>query len=206
LPKKVDKNPTWRSEAIYTRDEAEQLISDPRILADRRVLYALKFLAGGLRHGEAARLTWRNYAPEAKPLGRIALGKTKSGVPREVPVHPTLAKILAQWKLSGWSTTYGRRPTADDVIVPTRNMTEANPLGTARDATEAQRQLIADLDLLGLRTKAGKRQHRRGHDLRRMFITLARTDGAIDGLLRWVTHGPSSDMIDVHTTPPWSAL
>ena len=110
------------------------------------------------------------------------------------------------WRLSGWPTTYGRKPTADDFIVPTRNMTEANPLGNARDATEAQRQLIADLELLGLRTKAGKRQHRRGHDLRRTFITLARTDGAIDGLLRWVTHGPSSDMMDVYTSPPWAAL
>jgi integrase len=199
LPKKVDKDPTWRSEAIYTRAETEQLISDERILADRRVLYALKFLAGGLRHGEAARLTWRSYDAAATPLGRLALGKTKSGVPREVPVHPTLAKILAAWKLSGWEATYGRKPQTEDLIVPTRNM-------TARDANESQRQLVADLELLELRTKAGERRKRRGHDLRRTFITLARSDGAFDGLLRWITHGPSADMIDVYTTPPWHSL
>lgn len=206
LPKKVDKDPTWRHEAIYTRAEAERLLSDPRILADRRVLYALKFLGGGLRHSEAARLTWAQYDADAKPLGRIALGKTKSGVPREVPVHPTLAKVLAAWKLSGWNETYGRTPTPEDFIVPTRNMNSDNPRGTARDATEAQRQLLADLELLGMRTKAGEKRKRRGHDLRRTFITLARTDGAIDGLLRWVTHGPSSDMMDVYSSPPWEAL
>ena len=199
LPKKVDKDPTWRSEAIFTRDEAEQLISDPRILLDRRVLYALKFLGGGMRHGEAARLTWRNYDAQATPLGRIALGVTKSGVPREVPVHPTLARILDHWKQTGWAETYGEQPRPSDLIVPTRNM-------TVRQPTEAQEALIADLALLGLRVRAGQSRNRRGHDLRRTFISLARTDGAIDSHLRWVTHGPTSDMMDVYSTFTWSAL
>lgn len=97
-------------------------------------------------------------------------------------------------------------PTAEDFIVPTCNMSDENPRGTARDANESQRQLVAELELLKLRTRAGKRMNRRGHDMRRTFITLARTDGAIDGLLRWVTHGPTSDMIDVYSSPPWSAL
>lgn len=39
------------------------------------------------------------------------------------------------------------------------------------------------------------------------MITLARTDGAIDGLLRWVTHGPKpNEMLDVYSSPPWEAL
>jgi hypothetical protein len=71
LPKKVDKDPTWRVTAIYTREEIEKLISDRRIAEDRRVLHALKAL-GGLRHGEAAG--------------------------RRVPVHPTLARVLSEWK------------------------------------------------------------------------------------------------------------
>jgi len=199
LPKKVDKDPTWRPQAIYSRDEVERLISDPRILPDRHVLYGLKSVGGGMRHGEAARLRWRDYDTEAKPLGRIALGQTKSGVPREVPVHPTLAKLLAQWKLSGWEATFGRRPTTDDLIVPTRNMTERQP-------AEAQEALVHDLELLGLRVEAGQKRKRRGHDLRRSFITIARTDGAIDSWLRWITHGPSADMMDVYSTPPWEVL
>jgi integrase len=205
LPKKVDKDPTWRHEAIYTRDEIETLISDERVLPDRRILYALKSLAA-LRHGEAASLTWSQYDLGAKPLGSINLGHTKSGVPRQVPVHPVLAKLLASWKLSGWSSTYGRSPRADDLIVPTRNMNEDNPRGTVQQPTESQKALVADLKLLKLRYRAGQKRNRRGHDMRRTFITLARTDGAIDGLLRWVTHGPSSEMIDVYTSPPWEAL
>src|SRR6202142_1169651 len=57
LPKKGEKDPDWRATAIYDRDEIALLIFDPRVLQDRRVLYALKALAG-LRHGEAARLRW----------------------------------------------------------------------------------------------------------------------------------------------------
>ena len=39
-----------------------------------------------------------------------------------MPVHPTLAKILAAWKLSHWERVYGRAPGADDLIVPARTM------------------------------------------------------------------------------------
>lgn len=199
LPKKIDKDPRWRHEAIYTRAEVEQLISDERIPRDRRVLYALKFL-GALRHEEAASLIWPQWDPAARPLGAINLGLTKALVPRQVPVHQVLARILAAWKLSGWPELYGRMPGPDDLIVPTRNMTKRAPSGS-------QAQLIEDLELIGLRTRAGAERNRRGHDLRRTFITLARTDGALDSLLRWVTHGPKSgDMLDLYSTPPWPAL
>ncbi len=50
LPAKIDKDPTWRSGAVFTREEVEQLISDKRIPEDRRVFYAIAFL-GGLRTG-----------------------------------------------------------------------------------------------------------------------------------------------------------
>jgi integrase len=204
LPKKVDKDPTWRHEAIYTRLEIETLIADERILADRRVLYALKSLAA-LRHTEAATLTWAQYDHRAEPLGAFNLGETKNGVPRRMPVHATLARMLVAWKATGWREVYGRDPKPDDLIVPTRNL-------TARDANESQRQLIADLELLELRVTAGKgtttrRQKRRGHDMRRTFITLARTDGAQKDILRWCTHGPSpGEMMDLYSSFDWSAL
>jgi integrase len=191
LPKKVDKDPAWRATAIYTREEVERLISDSRIPEDRRVLYALKGVAG-LRHGEAAGLRWSQYDEKAEPLGALNLAKTKTGVPRRVPVHPTLARVLAEWKLAGWERTYGRMPTPDDFITPTRNMTE-------RTAQETPKQLHEDLDLLGLR-------RRRGHDLRRTFITLAQVDGARRDLLETVTHGPRGDIVSIYTTFPWPAL
>jgi integrase len=191
LPKSIDADPSFRANAIFTREEVEGLISDPRILQDRRVLHALKGLAG-LRHGEAARLHWRHYDSTLQPLGALDLERTKTQVPRRVPVHPPLARLLAEWKLAGWERTYGRAPTADDLIVPTRNMTE-------RPSPEAQHALLHDLDTLGLRP-------RRGHDLRRTFITLAQVDGARRDLLETITHGPRGNIINVYTTFPWPAL
>jgi integrase len=191
LPKKVDKDPAWRDGAIFTRSEVEQLISDVRVPADRRVLYALKGLAA-LRHSEASRLRWRHYDSTMEPLGSISLDRTKSGVPRRIPVHATLARVLAEWKLGGWERTFGRDPGADDFIVPTSNLTE-------RQSPESQHALLGDLKRLGLR-------RRRGHDLRRTFITLAQVDGARRDLLETITHGPRGDIINVYTTFPWPAL
>ncbi len=102
LPKKIDKDRTWRSTAIFTRAEVEQIISDPRIPEDRRILYALLSLAG-VRFGEAAALRWQAYDREVRPLGRLLIAvsfdtKThkekgvKTERPREVPV--VVSRIL----------------------------------------------------------------------------------------------------------------
>ena len=112
--------------------------------------------------------------------------------PREVPVHPTLACILAEWKLSGWQQTYGRKPARRDLIVPTRRM-------NMRNAKDAQVALLRDLETLELR-------RRRGHDLRRSFITLALVDGARRDLLEVVTHGPRGDIVSMYSSFPWPAL
>src|SRR3569623_1473641 len=163
LPKKADADPDWRHQAVYTRDEVSSLLSDDRIPADRRMRYGLKCLAA-LRHTEAAQLTWSQIDSATKPLWRINLGKTKSGVPRAVPVHPTLQVMLATWKLSGWCNTYGRQPQPDDLVVPALTM-------NARASKEAQEALVGDLELLKLRVEAGERMNRRGHDLRRTFVS-----------------------------------
>jgi integrase len=191
LPKNVDKDATFRANAIFTREEVQALISDVRILEDRRVVHALKALAA-LRHSEASGLRWRHYTAALEPLGALDLERTKTQVPRRVPVHPTLARILRDWREGGWERTYGRAPTDDDFIVPTRNMTE-------RLSPEAQNSFRADLVLLGFR-------HRRGHDLRRTFITVAQVDGARRDLLETITHGPRRNIINVYTTFPWPAL
>jgi integrase len=202
LPRKADKDPTWRSGAVFTRDEVELLVSDGRIPEDRRVLYALEFLTG-MRCGEAAALPWRAYDPTLEPLGRIlvavswnsrskAVKGTKTDQPREVPVHPTLAWVLAAWKLSGWKRIFGRQPKPDDLVVPAHQ-------GGSRNVCYSLMAFHDDLVLLGLR----KRRH---YDTRRTFISLAQADGARKDVLRWVTHGPSGDVFDAYTTLPWSAL
>ncbi len=198
LPKKADKDPEWRHQAIYTRDEIQSLLSDDRIPADRRMLYGLKTLAA-LRHAEAANLTWSMVDATTEPLGRINLGKTKSGVPRAVPVHPTLAKMLATWKLAGWFNTYGRQPRPEDLIVPALTM-------KARAPKEAQDALVGDLAMLGLRVEAGKRMNRRGHDMRRTLVSIAQADGARRDVLEWGTHGPRGDIMSMYTTLPWATL
>jgi len=203
LPAKVDKDREWRHTAIYTRGEITTIISNAALPDDRRTFYALMAL-GGLRFGEASALRWRHYDAEAEPLGSLAVVgaysthhlKEKSvkeeEKPRRVPVHPTLARILAEWKLGGFAALMGHKPKADDLIVPSRE-------GRNRNANHMLKRFHEDLDRLGLRK-------RRQHDLRRTFISLALSDGARKDILRWVTHGPTGDIMDLYTTLPWTAL
>lgn len=77
----------------------------------------------------------------------------------------------------------------------------------ARAPKEAQDALVADLATLGLRIEAGnKRMNRRGHDLRRTFISIAQADGARKDIIEWGTHGPRQDIMTAHTTVPWPTL
>ena len=124
----VDKDPEWRSTAVFSHEEAETLISHPEIPFDRRMVYALGLLAG-LRTGETAALRWRHYYPDNEPLGELVVAfaystrkacekRTKTDVVKHVPVHPTLAAMLAEWKLGGWAEMMERPPEPDDLIVP----------------------------------------------------------------------------------------
>jgi hypothetical protein len=65
-----------------------------------------------------------------------------------------------------------------------------------RQQSEAQEALLLDLQKLGLRP-------RRGHDLRRTFITLAQADGADRNASKSMTHGARGDIVDVYTSLPW---
>lgn len=199
LPKKKEADPRWRMNAIFTRAEIEILISDERVPLQRRVLYALTYFLY-TRFGEAAGRTLRDYDPVAEPLGQMQVPTqyededTKTEVPRMVPVHPVLARILAEWFLEGFPRLFGRKPTPDDYIVP--KLRGQGPQNVKR----AWQNLQKDLRTLGLRP-------RRMHDLRRTAISLSLADGADKYLLKWVTHGPQkSDAFDLYNTPPWAAL
>jgi integrase len=202
LPKLVDKDPTWRANAVFTRGELERLISDESLPEDRRVMYALMGLAG-LRFGEAAALRWRFYDPSLEPFGRLLVAASyntdqqreksvKTEQPRLVPVHPVLAQVLAEWKLGGWSLMIGRAPAADDLIIPSRR-------GRHRSNGHGLKRFHEDLERIGLR-------RRRQHDLRRTFISLARADGARKDVLEHVTHGRPGGIIDLYTELPWPLL
>lgn len=201
LPAREDKDPEFRSRLKYKRAEVEQLICSPEVPEERRVLYALLFLAG-LRIGEAAARRWRDYDTESEPLGRLIVGSSynrkrklfkapKRGRGREVPVHPTLARILAEWKLSGWQRAYGHPPKDDDLMfVAARG-------GPIKDCS-LRDQLQVDLAVVGL-------PPHRTHDTRHTFISLCRDDGADKETLRVVTHGGKGDQLDEYTHFSWRA-
>lgn len=211
LPKKRDKDSAWRATAVFSHAEIERLISDPRIPERRRVLYAIEFLCG-VRANEVTPRRWSDLDLQLRPLGCLTVATsynlkqkrerktTKTEVTRRIPIHPTLARVLAQWRLSGWAALYGRAPTEADYIVPGGKVGRAKFADPERRAssTSSLKRLHEDLELLGLRK-------RRQHDARRTFISLALADGASKDLLMWVTHTPG-DQMDAYTTPPWSAL
>lgn len=211
LGENEDADPEWRATAVYSRDELTTMISDERIPPDRQMMYALEGI-GALRHGEAAGLRFRHYDPSQTPLGRFvvatsyAKGRTKTKRTRYMPVHPTLAAMLDAWKAEGWVKMMGREPTPDDLVVPRppehtarRRSGKGNAM---RDKNYSGKRLREeDLPTLGFR-------HRRGHDLRRTMISLARTDGARKDLLELCTHNPkrNGSTIDIYTEFPWEAL
>jgi integrase len=209
LPKKVDADLEWRAQATYTVREVERLISDSLIPVERRVQYALKALAG-LRHQEVAALCWRHIDHTAEPLARInvvqaydsrecVVKSTKDGESREVPLHPTLAKILAAWKLEHWERIYGRKPKDDDYVVPTRNFTCVN-------VADAGRAMPDDLLALGLRVKAGKKRKRGGHDLRSWFETRCIEDGGDSKLIDRLLHAADKSVAGGYQRFSWATL
>lgn len=203
LGPKVDADPEWRMTAIFTLPELELLISDERVPMDRRVLYALEGIAA-MRHGEAAGLLWRNVQAELQPLGMLFVANNyehplpKGDVCRPVPTHPTLAAILAEWRLHGWARMMGRQPTPDDLVLPLPPQAKSK-FGHWRRKEYSHARLEQDLEALGLR-------HRRGHDLRRTMISLCRSNGAVRDILRRATHKPPKEVIEGYTSFEWDVV
>ena len=189
----------------YSVEEAVQLFTDERIPEAWRVFYALAGLAG-LRMGEVAGLTWKDYDRNAPVLGSLSVHcqyddrrlKTATGdddKERTVPVHPVLASVLAQWKLSGFAHVYGRPPTADDRIVP-----DARNMGALTVGVVSKRA-PRDCAAIGIENKGM-------HGLRRFFITYTRAGGARSDVLERITHNARGGIIDVYTNADamWFAL
>lgn len=208
LPKKVDADPEWRINATYTLDEVQALLSDARIPPERRVTYALKALAG-LRHGEAAALCWRHWDAVQEPLTCLnivqsycsktrKIKSTKTGEVRSVPVHGELARILAAWRQI-WHQVYGRAPDADDHVVPARTLRPVH----SKDAGDAFER---DLLVLGLRTKAGTRRKRGGHDLRAWFTTRLIEDDADSMIVQRTTHATDKTVTGGYKRFSWMVL
>jgi integrase len=211
LPPIVDADPEWRANAIFTRAELELVISDERIAVNRRMLYAILFLTG-MRVGEALALRWRHWSTELQPLGRLIVAgsysttlkrekSTKTQAVRRVPVHTVLSSLLAWWKLVGWELTYGRKPTDDDLIVPSMAGEKGVPSsGTRhRNRNRVLKQFDIDLTTLGLR-------HRRVHDTRRTLRSLLADDGGSERAIEWILYGRKATVSGRYDEPSWPAL
>ena len=187
----------------YTRDEALALLMDPRIGWDRRVIYTLQFFTG-MRIGETCGRRWRDWEPDAKPLGSLRvhtqyadqpLKTAKSGDAKErmVPVHPELEKVLWCWQGQGFEAVYGRAPRPDDFIVPDpRNM-------AARTQSQVTKAHKRDAELIGVPNKGS-------HGLRRFMISATRSSGACSDVLEKIKHNARGAIIDVYTAWEWPAL
>lgn len=204
-----DKDPEWRQGAMYSRDEVVRLLTDTELPIDRRVIYAIAALSG-LREGEIAGLRWR-HIDDAEPLPRMLVAHSydslsKTDQPRSVPVHPVLARVLTDWRRTHYAELIGHVPGADDLIVPSPISRGGNgahkhrPAGTMRTKNQIGKRFTRDLKLLGI-------PHRRFHDLRRTFISLAQADGARRDHLQKTTHTAGArQAFDLYTTLPWPTL
>jgi integrase len=167
----------------FTRAELERLLSDQRVDRFRRCQWAVLALTGA-RIGELLGLRVRHCDLARQPLGRLLvtgrwdsklrrLTPPRSGLPREVPVHRTLAALLQEHLRVSLPVRLGRAADPDDLLFPAAG-------GSPQQAGTALAHLQRDLEAVGLR-KANL------HTLRRTFFALGRQDGAAAQVLRLIS-------------------
>jgi len=74
------------------------------------VMCAAQFEGWAATPAEAERQAAAGEIEKSYSTKKRRVKGTKTENPREMPVHPTLAKILATWKLSGFEQLTGRKP------------------------------------------------------------------------------------------------
>jgi len=189
----------------YRHHEAVALMTDPRIPADRRILNTLQAFTG-MRIGEPCGRRWRDYDRQTPGLGALHVwsqyddqplktGRAAHEKERFVPVHPVLAKALAEWRLGGFAEVYGRPPSGDDFIVP-----DPATMG-ARTQNKAGKDHRADAEELGFYIPG-----RLTHGLRRWFISACRNASARTEVVELMTHNAKGQVIDTYTSWEWSTL
>ena len=202
LPAIADKDPTAREGWHFDHAEIVQLLTDPRVPADRRIAYAVLFLTGA-RFGEMTAMRWRDWDATRTPLQRITItraiksvskkeGATKTGARKLVPVHPVLQELLEAWRDVGWAEHQGHAHGPDDLMFPNQN-------GGVRDVSRGNRDFKRDLVKLTLR-------ERHQYVTRHAFITMAQDDGGDPSVLKWITHAPPRSAFDGYTREQWDKL
>jgi hypothetical protein len=111
---------------------------------------------------------------------------------------------LAEWKLGGFHRWVGRSWTPDDFIIPgpvprTRKNLRGDPNRMLTRHTSYKRLVNVDLPAVGLR-------HRRMHDMRHGFITVATEGGANYDDVKLITHAPPRSAFDRYVRVGWKRL
>jgi integrase len=200
-----DKESGWRAGAVFTRTELRMLITDERIPLYRRVQYAMLGV-GALRDGEMCSMTWGELQVES-PLNRMVVrrsherNRTKTVPERWMPIHPALQEMLSLWA-AAWPNTYGKDIGPGELVLPVVSSQYPGPslpTGAMRNNSWVYHRWVQDLATLGLR-------HRRVHDLRRTFISLAIGDGADERLLKYGSHAAPRHVMGLYTSPEWKRV
>lgn len=195
LPHRDERRDHARLEGGFDLEQVATILADPRIPQDRRVLYAIEFLTG-MRTGEAAVRRWRDWKPDEKPLGMLVGATawssrhriekaTKTRSRKLCPVHPFLARALADWKARGWRRLYGRTPTPDDLIVP-------GVLGGPRHSAFSGKRFKDDLRAVEIDAQIH-------YETRSTFRSLALAAGADLAALDLITHPTPKQAAELYT-------
>ena len=195
---------TTQKASTYPAADVLLLTTNERIDEDRRVWNALAFYTG-MREGEVCGRRFGDWDPTTQPLGTLHVATQYQDQPlktddsegehvRTVPVHPELERILTDWRERGFELYVGRKPTAEDWIVPQRfNKTKPHTRSGAAKAFHRGRELVGV-------------EKRRLHDTRHTFVSAVRSAGANKDVVEVITHNAKGSVIDIYTEFEWPTL
>lgn len=204
------KRRTFRKKVIlreaYVLEDVLALCTSPALPPWQRMWNTLAFFTGA-RQGEVCGLRWGDWDESPKPLGSLMVAKQYEGrplktedeageQPRMVPVHPVLARALAEWRREGFELTYLRPPQPGDPIVPTHGPRLRMTHHTSSTSYKAWVRAC----------KASGVENRSLHLTRHTFISMCRRGGARKELVERITHNAAGDIVDRYTHWDWAPL
>lgn len=193
-----------KERVVYEPAAIRALVAGEKVHPASRVWNALAFFTG-MRRGEVCGRRFKDYNPDAAPLGALRiwsqyndqpLKTDKKGKrrPRVAPVHPVLAEILKWWWTEGFEFVFLRKPTPDDFIVPTQGGHLAN-----HTESTAYKMWIRACEAAGVKNLTV-------HSTRHTFISIVRSRGADKATSEKVTHNAKGDQVERYTHLEWQAL
>lgn len=156
LPRKEVRDPDAARLEVFSLDEARRIMQAHDLPPVHRSAWQ-GLLLTGMRWGELAALRWALVSTAREPLGEIVVSQTydcrtrelrptKSKIPRRVPIHPLMRRVLG-WQLDWYRRELGRAPGGDDPVFPFRVRGGAPSRWHANTAIAAWRRDLARLGI-----------------------------------------------------------